>query len=293
MLLHWALPTLQALLPDDILGDIRTAYTDPFYPYDLETERVPFYNAVAGELAFLMPAASMRRISRTKMRRLCSRRIDIHWGKGFKGFQMADEGPVTIFFEDGSTTKADFVVGADGPNSNVRRWLLGDEAGRAKASDHAICSGIVKYNDAEVSKFVRVHPVASSGLTPLGSLYLGGESGQANPRTRRKLWLTFSRIVQDVPDPEKPETWAFHFVRIFRNKIEPLEGDEAISRIKAISQDLKDPPFFTAIQRIPSGSKVFITQLHYWDTIPWDSRGSRVVIAGDAAHAMLPSTSKY
>jgi len=95
--------------------------------------------------------------------------------------------------------------------------------------------------------------------------------------------------VQNVPDPDKPETWAFHIVRVWREKVEPSEGAEAVARIKALSQDLRDPPFRTAVQDIPDGNQVFITQLHYWATIPWGSRRSRVVLAGDAAHSMLPS----
>jgi len=175
MLLHWALPTLRALLPEDIIADLRSAYTDPFYPYEKEVERVPFYNAAAGELAFEMPATSMRRISRNKMRTLCSRGLDIKWGKSVKELGTGGAGPVTIVFDDGTTAEADLVVASDGPNSRVRRWLLGEEAGAARPSEHAICSGIVEYGNAEKAKFLRVHPVASAGLTPVGSMYLGGE----------------------------------------------------------------------------------------------------------------------
>lgn len=90
-------------------------------------------------------------------------------------------------------------------------------------------------------------------------------------------------------DPDKPETWAFHVVRIWRGKVEPSEGAEAIAHVKSLSQDLRDPPFRTAILGIPDGSQVFISQLRYWATVPWNIRGTRVVLAGDAAHSMLPS----
>lgn len=29
--------------------------------------------------------------------------------------------------------------------------------------------------------------------------------------------------------------------------------------------------------------------MHYWVTSPWDNKGARVTLVGDAAHAMLPS----
>ncbi|KAF5349663.1 hypothetical protein D9756_008963 [Leucocoprinus leucothites] len=267
MLIHWALPTLQKTLPDDILNDMRSAYTDPFYAYDKEKEALPFYNGNTGEIAFQVPAIGMRRVSRTRFRRLCTRGLDIRWSKAFKDLQMGENGPVTIIFEDGDRAEADFVIGADGTRSKVRRWLVGEEEGKVSASEHAITNGIVSYNDAEKARFVRTHPICALGSSSSGALFIA---------------------VQNVEDPEKPETWSFHVCRIFKSKTEALEGDEAIAQMKNMSKDVCEP-FRSSIEWTPSGSQCFTTQMNYWITTPWDNRGSRVTLAGDAAHAMLPA----
>jgi len=176
MLIHWALPAFESLLPDDILNDIRSAYTDPFYPYDKEKETLPFYNGETGDILFHIPAIGMRRVSRTRLRRLCARGLGIHWSKMFKDLRMGESGPVTICFDDESTAEADFVIGADGANSKVRQWLVGEVAGMASASGHGIFNGIASYNDAEKARFIRAaHPICVAGASPAGSLFAGGE----------------------------------------------------------------------------------------------------------------------
>lgn len=77
-------------------------------------------------------------------------------------------------------------------------------------------------------------------------------------------------------------------LRFVERETESLAGNIVIQRLKDLSHDICEP-FRSAIQWITPGSKFFATQLSYWITTPWDNRGSRVTLAGDAAHAMLPS----
>lgn len=176
MLIHWALPTLGNILPADILDDMNTAHTDPFYPYAKEKETFPFYDGISGEIAFHIPAIGLRRVSRTRFRRLCTRGLEIHWKKTFKDLRMEETGPVTIYFEDGDTAEADLVIGADGTSSKVRRWLVGEEEGKVSLSEHAICNGVASYNDAEKAKYLRApHPICTLGFSPLGPLFIASK----------------------------------------------------------------------------------------------------------------------
>ncbi len=51
-----------------------------------------------------------------------------HFGKRLLNFKAEDSGMLTLDFEDGTTAKADALVGADGVRSRVRQLLLGKES---------------------------------------------------------------------------------------------------------------------------------------------------------------------
>jgi 2-polyprenyl-6-methoxyphenol hydroxylase-like FAD-dependent oxidoreductase len=176
ILIHWALPVFQKLLPDHIVADLHTAYGDPFYKYDQEDERLPYYNGETGEVAFTIPAVGVRRVSRTRLRGLCTRGLDVQWSKQFKELDMDETGgPVVVKFQDGDTAEVDLVIGTDGSNSAVRRWLVGDEAGAAKPSEMAICNGTVNYKDAEKAKFLRApNPILMIAFASTGSALFAG-----------------------------------------------------------------------------------------------------------------------
>ncbi|KAK3990821.1 hypothetical protein QBC44DRAFT_368797 [Cladorrhinum sp. PSN332] len=277
MLLHWAWPVIYKILPEEVLADIHTAYTDPFHPYSDEVpETIPFFNAVTGQVAFRIPA-NARRISRTRLRRLCTRGLDVRWNKSVKDVLVPDEGcPITIKFDDGTTASSDLIIGADGPNSYIRRWLLGDEAAKPIPTPLASANGLVKYPTAEISQKVRApHPICSIISAP------------------NMVGIT---AIQEVPNTSDPSTWQFHTVAIWNDEpsldTQYLTGDSAITRMKSVVNALWDfaEPFRSAINEVPSGSNFFLSRLHYWPTRPWDGKGGRkVTLAGDAAHALLPA----
>ncbi|KAK4175049.1 hypothetical protein QBC36DRAFT_312385 [Triangularia setosa] len=155
MILHWAWPVISRMLPDDLLSDIHTAFGDPFYGYD-----IPFYNAVTGKLMVKIPA-ECRRMSRTRMRGLCLRGLDVRWGVGVGGMEVVGEDePVRVYLgNEGQqqTEEADVVIGADGPGSFVRRWLFGGrrDVADAKNSTVAIANGLVRYDNEKLAERLR------------------------------------------------------------------------------------------------------------------------------------------
>ncbi|KAK3323219.1 hypothetical protein B0T19DRAFT_485643 [Cercophora scortea] len=270
MLLHWALPTLQKMLPPSVLDGLRPAYTDPFYPYDQEKESIPYYNGTTGQIVFHTPVVA-RRLSRTRLRTICAAGLDVQFGRTFTSLEMGEEaGPVTIRFLEGVTAEADIVIGADGANSKVRGWLIGEEAARSVRTEYAISNCIVRYATAEIALAVRApHPVFSLASLPGGVIFSG---------------------IQNVIDPDDPTTWSFHISRVWKGPVTACEGEEAIALAKTATVDFDIcEPFRTAIQAIPADANVFVTQLSYWPTVPWDNRRGRVTLAGDAAHSILPT----
>ncbi|KAK0627368.1 hypothetical protein B0T14DRAFT_424211 [Immersiella caudata] len=271
MLVHWALATFQKMLPDDILSDFSSAHADPFLDYE-NAPPIPFYDGITGEVVFRMPG-NVRRISRTRLRQLCSKELDIRWGKTVADLQMGDTGPVSIVFKDGSVEETDLVIGTDGGNSQIRNWLLGNAASKTLPSEYAIANGIVKYETAEqIAALREPNPICTVSVIPGGVCFIA---------------------TQDVGDPSDLTTYTFHVARVWKTDQPYSEGPEAIARTKAsITPEMPlNEPFRSAIMWIPETAPLTINQLHYWATVPWDNRGGRVTIAGDAAHCLLPSKS--
>jgi 2-polyprenyl-6-methoxyphenol hydroxylase-like FAD-dependent oxidoreductase len=77
------------------------------------------------------PITHRRAVSRDALRAALLLGLDddggesvVHWGREFVGYRELDGGGVDVCFADGSTVRADLVVGADGANSRVRAQRL-------------------------------------------------------------------------------------------------------------------------------------------------------------------------
>ncbi len=78
--IHWALPQLESLLPDDLKARLREAQNDPFLdPPDHDFMKV--YNGLDGSLLKALPIPRTTRVSRRKLRAFCSQGIDVKVGE--------------------------------------------------------------------------------------------------------------------------------------------------------------------------------------------------------------------
>ncbi|KAF8806839.1 FAD/NAD(P)-binding domain-containing protein [Phlegmacium glaucopus] len=60
----------------------------------------------------------------------------IYCSKRLRSYEQRHEGPITLLFEDGTSTSCDVLVGADGLKSAVRRSLLEEKARRAQSQNN-------------------------------------------------------------------------------------------------------------------------------------------------------------
>ena len=94
--------------------------------------------------------------------------------------------------------------------------------------------------------------------------------------------------VQDVPDPQKPETWRFQIVTSWLGQRDTsLDNAGRLAQVKAKAEVLPEP-FRSANLWMPEDTHITYDSIGYWVSVPWDNRQGRTTLAGDAAHPMSP-----
>src|SRR5436190_8141062 len=74
--MHWAVPMLKSLLPEDLCARLNEAQNDPsLKPQPQDVVRI--YDGRSGQILKELPNPGMIRVSRRKMRALCSQGIDV------------------------------------------------------------------------------------------------------------------------------------------------------------------------------------------------------------------------
>ncbi|OAL37074.1 hypothetical protein AYO20_03551 [Fonsecaea nubica] len=263
MSVQWGLPMLADCLPQDLFDRVYTAAVDPtFVPPD--PGHLPAINGQTGEVMKNIPLLRMYRVSRRRFRKLCSEGIDVQYNKKLVDITYDDDqSTVTATFEDGTQATGTSLVGADGAQSQVRHIIFGQD-GQPCGVPYSAVNLHVCYNDAEKARFVRqAHPIMAMGMHPNG------------------YWQWIS--IQEVPDPNDPATWVFQLQTTWHKQ----EGEEvaSLANLKAKAETMGEP-FRSANLWIPEGTKVHSNNLTYWIPRPWDTRGGRILLAGDAAHPM-------
>ncbi|TFK51125.1 FAD/NAD(P)-binding domain-containing protein, partial [Heliocybe sulcata] len=259
--LHWSYSMLTELLTDDLLELFKSTQVDPSY-HTSENDVLPVWNAETGEPMFAY------RISRTKLRRLCLAGIDIHYCKRLSELSMSEGGEeVTAKFEDGTKCAGSAVVGSDGAKSVVRTFLVGEE------------QSVVQPIPFEAYMTNARYSVEDAKILPITRPYIPADSGGT--------LSSYQYPAQDVRDPEDPTTWEFMimFSRPVKQGAPSTPDVDHLTEAKQLAAQCSDP-FRTAWTNLPKRKTIWYTPLSYWEPIPWDNRGGRVTLGGDAAHAM-------
>ncbi|OLN96780.1 putative FAD-dependent monooxygenase [Colletotrichum chlorophyti] len=162
--LHWSLPALRFLLPEDLVARLPEAYVDRAAVARGEASAFPFFDLSTGELKGASPRApeSLRiRVTRERLRRLVATDVDIQvrfclgfpfsplrsWGKGFQKYEERQDS-VVVTFENGSTVAGRALVANTPTDTNVPRPVVLDAPGNTDGStDKYSCQICISWPD--------------------------------------------------------------------------------------------------------------------------------------------------
>ena len=226
--IHWGLPLLEDLLPSHLAARIPTdGSVDGFLDYNQPPNNGAYiFDGLTGEvLKDLTVTGRIVRVSRRKLRTLCSEGVPVKHSYTLQTVNCdEDNGTVTATFTNGQSYTGTLLIGCDGPRSVVRSFLFEPDPKRAQAKtlDEAVNITLAYSYDAQNAKYVRskTHPVWCMGISPQVFPFLS---------------------MQDVPDPDKPETWRFFLMTSWLGtKDDTLDNAGRIKLIKEKGEKLAE-----------------------------------------------------
>ncbi|KPM37609.1 hypothetical protein AK830_g8963 [Neonectria ditissima] len=274
--LHWVLPYLKKLLLPSTVAEIEAAQVDPDADRD-GPGTIVLINAETLEPKFRIPAGERLRVNREKLRNVLLQEVSdrVHWGKRLTGIEAdGGDGGVVALFEDGSRAEGAVLVGAEGSNSRTRKFLA--PATYRNTQLPVRCVGCaVDFTASAVQPLRRIDPLLFQGCHPASGSFLwvsmletpGINGTRGSDAERYRVQINISWPAKTVRD----EVAATDAGRLAGMK-QRAEGFHAV---------LGD-----AVRAIPEGSAMREMVVQDWPCLPWDNRGGRVTLAGDAAHAM-------
>ena len=184
----------------------------------------------------------------------------------------ASNDTMTATFADGSTAQGSLVVGCDGANSIVRECILGKDAAQVEDLDIQMLNVSCTF-PKETAMLQRMgHPVFKNSYHPDGFMW----------------WQS----IQDVKDPNAPETWLFQNVISWIGQPRAEDFPDAASRMKFWKEKAQNfaEPWRSVGKDLPDDLPVIVDRTTVWrPTMDWTQKfGHRVTLAGDAAHPMPP-----
>ena len=271
--LHWSAPALRSLIPSELWARIQSVQVDPHIPTK-EKDMLGFHDGRTGELIKGIELEYFYRLRRSKIQALLCEGLDVYWGKRFVSAEFSEDCKgVKAIFEDGTEVAGSMLIGADGPRSTVRSFLVGPDKAKQTPIDFATTYCFTSYS-REQALYLRSaphHPLYQVASHPDGYYSWFG--------------------LHDATDTDHPESWVFwHYIsypepRDFENK---KTRAEHVAYQKEMAAHFADP-WKSSFEWMPDDTtSAYYGKLNHWDpALPehrWDNRGGLITLAGDAAH---------
>ncbi|KAG6157686.1 hypothetical protein E4U26_005355 [Claviceps purpurea] len=282
--IHWALPFLVDLLDGDTVARLEDVQVDPEVGRN-DNGNFLFLNLETLETKFRIPPNKRRRLNREKLRKVLLQGVAdrVQWGKRLRDVQVlsdregvveADGRLVRVNFSDGSSADGSLLVGADGSNSDTRKFLV-PEAHDNHALPVRLVGVAVEMTPEQVKPLRDIDPLLFQGCHPVTGHFLwvsmmetpevNGTKGTAEERYQVQIIVSW---MFKGPQDEVPAVPAAR-----------------IAEMKRRARDFH-PLLRRTVDSIPETAPILEIGIQDWPCLDWDNRQGRVTLVGDAAHAM-------
>lgn len=272
--LHWVIPFLQELLSEDTMKSIDSVQVDPSVGRN-DTGNFVFINLETLETKFHIPPNYRRRVNREKLRKLLLQDVAEHvqWGKRLDTIETSDSG-ASATFADGTSAEGSIIVGIEGSSSNTRKFLVPDAYQNYQLPVRLLGSSLILTAE-QMKPLLDIDPLLFQGCHPTTGNYLW-ISLLDSPEVNGTLGTG-----QESYKIQIIESWV---VKTPEDEVPPTDA-ERIAMMKRRANEFH-PSLRDIVQSLPEDSPILEIALQDWPCQPWDNRGGRVTLAGDAAHAM-------
>ncbi|KAM0816018.1 putative FAD-binding domain-containing protein [Seiridium cardinale] len=268
--LHWVLDALERTIGKERAAKLQKAVVDSSLKKD--AGNFLFLNAETCETRYKIPPSKRRlRLHRQKLRDVLTDGLNIQEGKDLVRVEEI-EGGVRAHFQDGTSVDGTILIGADGNNSNVRKFLMPEHHELNRLPVHLV--GVVRHFTPEQAAPVRA-------LDPLLFQAL-------HPKTQNYLWYSVQECFTE-PDGRLSFDCLVIISWIMKDPVSdaiPKTNPERIAKMKERAKEFAEP-LRSIVMDIPDDMD-YTTPLRLGDfpCRDWDNRNGQVTLAGDAAHAM-------
>ncbi|PYH71815.1 FAD-dependent oxidoreductase [Aspergillus vadensis CBS 113365] len=269
--LHWALPALRELLPDDLVQRLPEAYVNKAAAARGDTGRFSFFDLKTGSALYSVPAAERIRVSRVRLRQLVATGLDVQWNKTLQNIESSAD-TVTAHFADGTSYTGCLLIGCDGSRSPTREILYPDSH-EMNPLPVQILGAATLYTAEEMAGAAEIDPFIFQGSHPESNVFLFF-SILDNPNN-------FAESSKDKYECQIIISWADS-----KDIAVPSDNRERIALMKSLASNWAEP-FRTLVYGLPEDTEARSIRIADWMFRPLQNRSHpRVVLMGDSAHTM-------
>ncbi|KAG9676799.1 FAD/NAD(P)-binding domain-containing protein, partial [Aureobasidium melanogenum] len=266
--LHWALPLLQKMLPQELMAEIQKCQVNAEVAGN-DTRDFKFVNLKDCSQIHNTSSGERWRLDRGKLRLALLDGLDGHvrWNKHVESVEHQKD-LTKIQCSDGSSHIADIVIGADGSRSAIREFLC-PETHAVTPLPFRMLGVRTELTEEQVAPLRAIDPLLFQGSEPGTNNFLYCSLLGAPKQKTSSCTVQFNM------------SWP----KSSNNKEEVFPDDATrLAALKLRARGL-DPCLRNPIESIAEGTPVVEVILADRKFVPWDSPDC-VTLVGDAAHPM-------